>query len=491
MTEEQLTESRLTKLLNSSLRKHFENDFREKLTKTNMKNFSLNFSIVIFLLSFGILIRLLLAYYYRLEFYTGDALENIWLRDVKQNPLGYPVVGFNDFSYYYSSWVTAWYNDNWNPYIWVGAEFIHDSPLYIYSYTPFFLYFLAIFFRPNFHILWLAMPLIATDATCACLVFLILRKIVKGTKSIAISFFAGLVMALAPINLLYNSVYFLNPGPVSLLTLLAIYFAIDNKWWQCFFWLAIATLTKQNALFLTYPIFMMMLGNKMNRTSIKRAIGESLMNVLFFVILFIIGSMPWIIISPRYYIYHLAIPGKYLSLSTIVEDPGARCIPFSVALQSIGIKGWFLDIVAFGVNSMLLMLLMASIVSFILLWRSFTNKITKSGFLELITIYLVLSHLFLPRGVFKFYTAYFIPFIIIGFFNSITKISKNNIFLASGLLIVSIIIFGCNLWLIIIERIYFPLILFGLCIILSLLGITRVFLPINKGKQNLKSIYYH
>ncbi|NHJ38595.1 MAG: hypothetical protein FK731_01085, partial [Asgard group archaeon] len=434
MTEEQTTTSRLTKFLNSSLTNNFTKDFREKFNKINWNNFSLNFSIILFLLAFGILVRLLLAYYFRIEFYTGEAFANVWLRDVEVNPQGYLVFGFNDFSYYYSSWVTAWYNDDWNPYMWVGEEFIRDSPLYLYSYTPFFLYFLAIFYRSNIHIIWLAMPLITTDAACACLVFLILRKIVKGTKALSISFFAGLIMTLAPINLLYNGVYFLNPGPVTFLTLLAIYFAIDNKWWQCFFWLAIATLTKQNALFLTYPLFMMMLGEKVNRTSIKRAIGESFMIAFFFIFIFLWGSMPWLTISTKYYIYHIAIPGKYLSLSTIVEDPGARCIPFSVALQSIGFKGWFLDIIAFGVNSMLSMTLIASVISIIFLWRSSKNKLTKSAFLELITIYLITSHLFLPRGVFKFYTTYFIPFIIIGLIISISEIFKNNTSLIFGLI---------------------------------------------------------
>ncbi|NHK31408.1 MAG: hypothetical protein FK730_08660 [Asgard group archaeon] len=489
MTEEHLSETRLPKFFSSSFSKQFINDFREKFRKINRENFSFNLLIVMFLLSFGILVRLLLAYHFRLEFYTGDALENIWLRDVEPNPLGYPIVGFNDFSYYYRSWVSAWYNDQWNPYIWVGEEFIRDSPLYLYSYTPFFLYVLALFYRPSFHVLWLAFPLIASDAACASVVYLILRKTVKGTKSISISFFAGMFIALAPINLLYNGVYFLNPGPVSLFTLLAIYFVIDKKWWQCFFWLAIATLTKQNALFLTYPLFMMMLGSKISRKSIKRAFSESIMNALFFVIIFLLGSMPWIIISPKYYIYHLAIPGKYLSLSTIVEDPGARCIPFSVALQSIGIKGWILDIVAFGVNSMFLLIFSATIISILLLWRAYTNKLTKNGVLELITLYLILSHLFLPRGVFKFYTAYFIPFIAAVLINSITKISKNKIILPLSLILISALFFGSNLWLIIIDRVYFPLILFGLCIIIALLGLTRIYIQLNINKRLKKTNY--
>ncbi|NHJ47196.1 MAG: hypothetical protein FK733_05355 [Asgard group archaeon] len=473
---------RTTTLAKNSFSKRFTHDIQEKFSNKNWNAIATNLVVIAFLISFGILVRLLLAYYFKLEF-LRETSTSIWNRVVQKNPLDIPIGGFDDFSYYYEAWTTAWYDSNWYPYPWVDINIIRDSPLHIYSYTPFFLYILSIFYRPGSHILWLALPLVAADSACAGMVYLILRKLIKGSNSFALSFFGALLMILAPINLIYNGVYWLNPGPMTLFTLIAIYFAIDGKWWQCFFWLAIATMTKQNALFLAYPLFMAMLGSKLTKNSIKRAVTESIMNALLFCFIFVVGSFPWLFITPKYYIYHLAIPGKDLLLDTSVIDPEDLCIQFSVALQSIGISGWFLDIIAFGVNSMLLMIVTASVIAVYLLWSTYKNRLSKLGLIESITIYLILTHLFLPRGTFKFYTTYFIPFIIIALITSVDKLTNKKIFQAIGIIGISLLFFGSNIWLLIVERIYFPLIPFGICLIIGLLYIGRIIVNrINKNQ---------
>jgi hypothetical protein len=160
-------------------------------------------------------------------------------------------------------------------------------------------------------------------------------------------------------------------------------------------------------------------------------------------------------------------------LNTSIFDPADRAIQFSFVLQSIGISGWFLDIIAFGINSMLLMIVTASTITVILIWRAYKNKLTKLGIIEIITIYIILTHLFIPRGIFKFYTPFFIPFIIVTFITSVVGLSDKKILQTLGLIGISLLFFGSNVWLLKIERMYFPLILFGLCLIIGLLGIGR------------------
>ena len=354
------------------------------------------------------------------------------MRDVAFNPQGYQFHGFDDYSYYYVNWTKAWYEGDWYPYHW-GDRL--EDPLFNYSYPPLYLYFITLFWRPGMNTLWIAFPLILTDSLCAGMVYLIIKQFIKEDSSLSIALFGGFLMILAPLNIIYNGTYWLNPGPVTLITLIAIYFAIKKKWWQTFFWLGLATLTKQNALFLSYPLFLTMLGTKLSEKSTKKAIIESIMSGLLFVFILIVGSFPFVILSPKLYIFHNAIPGKALSLDSVIEEPYFKCINFAYALLQIGFGGIILDFFAFGVNSMLLFYLSSSLISLILLWRSYRNKLTNIGFVELITSYIILTHLFLPRGMFKFYTTYFTPFYLLAFLLSLVKMSKKDIILGINLTI--------------------------------------------------------
>jgi len=109
----------------------------------------------------------------------------------------------------------------------------------------------------NFNCIYLTPPsfLIANGWDFDEMLNLILKNIINNKHNRGIAIFGGVLMALAPINVIYDGIYWLNPGPVTLLTMIAFYFAIKKKWWQTFFWLALATMTKQNALFFAYPVF--------------------------------------------------------------------------------------------------------------------------------------------------------------------------------------------------------------------------------------------
>ncbi len=427
------------------------------------------FAIFIFLTCLGTLVRLLAAYHFRVH-YPLNYSPTIWERGVIFSPSDYfPLYGYADFDYYYVEWATAWFEDGWYPFTdWNGMTV--GDPLYYYSYPPIFLYFLLLIWRPGMSLIWLAMPMIVTDAACAGMVYLIVEKLVKKPGSKGIAFFAGMLMVLAPINIIYDGIYWLNPGPVILLTLICFYFIIDRKWWQVFFWLAIATMTKQNALFFTYPLFFVMLGEKVKEKGIKKASFESGANVILFISVCLLVSIPWIFITPIRYFGHMLFPGKMLTTEPIIGEPYiGQPMPFSYALYYYNIRGFIMDVIAFLVNSMLLMIVCASAIGVYLLWRSFKGKIDTIEIFELLAIYTIWTHLFMPRGVFKFYSTYYVPIILIAIISSVSYFKTKKIISAGLLSAVALIFMGFNIWHLVSIRYFLPILLFISSIVLLII----------------------
>ncbi|MHA1186151.1 MAG: hypothetical protein ACTSSK_04640 [Candidatus Heimdallarchaeota archaeon] len=269
----------------------------------------------------------------------------------------------------------------------------------------------------------------------------------------------------------------MNPGPVMLFTMLAFYFVVKKKWASAFLWLAIATMTKQNAMFFTYPIFFFMLGNKLQK--------ESLIIGLFIFVCFIC-AIPWIFINPANFLAHFIYPGKRIYLTSVIDIPEANgCIEFSYSLMKLGFRGWFLDFVAFGINSMLLMIASASVIAVVILWRSYKKKVDSIEFFEWMAVYMIVTHIFMPRGVFKFYSAYYMPLILIAIIGSLvyyTKKWKMSIISVGGS---SLLFIWFSLKYLNINRFYAPSLLFLLAlIILALLAIRMIFRTWQLRKEN-------
>ncbi|NHJ05281.1 MAG: hypothetical protein EAX90_10680 [Candidatus Heimdallarchaeota archaeon] len=449
--------------------KSFAISFSDWISKKDWKNISEKASSVLFLIAFGMLVRILFAYYFRVNFPSGED-ELIWNRDVLFNPNGKLFAGYTDFNHYYFNWVNFWYKDGWYPFTnW--QDTVSGDPWYYYSYPPIFLYFLVSIWRPGMADIWIAVPMILADAACAGLVYLILDEIFKGRKAIA--FLGGALMILAPVNIIYDGIYWLNPGPVTLLTLISFYYVVKRKWWQVFFWLAIATMTKQNALFLAYPIFMIMLGEKIHNKGIKKGSFESVLNVGLFLSVCLLISIPWIFITPIQYGVHMLFPGKFLQLNSSVESPPpGQPNTFSWALYFYNIRGFILDIVAFGINSMIFMIAAASIITIYLLWRSFRGKMDNIEFFEMIAIYMILTHIFMPRGVFKFYSAYYIPVILIALISSLMYYKEKYLIPIAITLIVTLFL-GFNIWHQTSHPYFLPILLFLMSVLLVVLHLIR------------------
>ncbi|MBN1329217.1 MAG: hypothetical protein JXA54_07065 [Candidatus Heimdallarchaeota archaeon] len=466
----------------------FTQDIKEKLKNKDWSAISFTSAIFIFLTSFAILVRLLFAFYYR-ETFSTDTNPIIWNRNVNFYPNGAYFAGYVDFSYYYKAWVDGWFTQGWYPFTDWHEAAEGDDPLDFYSYPPIFLYFLVSLWRPGLNDLWLALPMIIADAACAGMVYLIIKKMFKDEKYTFLAFIGGFLMTLSPINIIYDGVYWLNPGPVTLFTIISFYFLLKRKWRQTFFWLALATMTKQNALFFSYPLFFIMLGEKVHEKGVKRGAFESMMNAIYFVLVCLIISIPWIFITPLFYGVHMLYPGQMLRLDSYIKNPEPNhTVQFSWALNEIGVNESFTNFIAFALNSMLLMIVSSSIIAIPLLWRAFNNKLDDCEIFEVLAIYTIITHIFMPRGVYKFYSAYYMPIIIVALIGSLGFYGKHWITKLAFLTIGISLFFAFSFWHLLIPRELTPLILFLASIVIAFFaGIRGTFKQLNKHYQlNLK-----
>jgi len=471
-TNERQTNSRVV----LAFRSFWDRSLEKIKIKTSTENWSevgFTAAVIFALIALGMFIRVYLSFTIRDQYGFGSDI--IWNRWVPFN-IGVELRGFGDFRYYYVAWIKGWYENDWYPYQWSPP--FENNPLNAYSYPPVFLYFLIMIWRPGMTEFWMAFPMILADAACAGVVYLILKSIIKNEHASGIALFGGFLMAVAPINIIYDGLYWINPGPVTLLTLIAFYFATKSKWWQAFLWLAIATMTKQNALFFTYPMFMAMLGEKIRKKKIQEAVIESVMNALVFVFIILLLSVPWIFISPYQYGRHMLFPGRPIEIrfTPVIDEVGNDCVSFAWSLLALGFPSWIVGFASFGNYSMLFMILSASIISVFMMWRSYNKQSDGIEFYEWLSVYMIYSHIFMPRGVYKFYIAYFVPVILIALVGSLTNLMSKKSLLPISLIMAGTIFFGFNFWLLVIVRESVPFLLFMTTIVIGFFAMIRGYL---------------
>lgn len=92
----------------------------------------------------------------------------------------------------------------------------------------------------------------------------------------------------------------------------------------------------------------------------------------------------------------------------------------------------------------------------------------------------------MPRGVYKFYSAYYMPVILVALISTFTYYSKKSILTSASVLVAIGLFFGFSFWHLSIERYFTPSILFLACIIIGILAAIRgSFKLIMKGNLQL------
>lgn len=210
----------------------------------------------------------------------------------------------------------------------------------VYNYPPLFLYLLSLFAEVN--LAWFpAVPLVAFDILTVIPVYLISKRFLFQ-DSARIAFAVSLIWAANPINLFYNDLMWLNPGPTTFFLLMAVYYFLKKEWYFSAFMLAISTGFKQISV-LALPIFLALLwksrmsakplvdfrvdtGNGSELRSWAHSIGRAgrylanrlllgftlLKPLLYYLATFVgflvVISLPYLVTEPQNYFYSLQLP---------------------------------------------------------------------------------------------------------------------------------------------------------------------------------------
>ena len=126
----------------------------------------------------------------------------------------------------------------------------------VYNYPPLFLYMLSVLALDT--LAWFpAISLVLFDALTLIPVYLIVRDFLFPGNARA-AFAISLVWILNPINLFYNDLMWLNPGPTTFFLMVGLYFFLKQKWASSSISLAIATGFKQTAV-LIFPVLLVIM----------------------------------------------------------------------------------------------------------------------------------------------------------------------------------------------------------------------------------------
>ncbi len=337
------------------------------------------------------------------------------------NPEAYTWEIFPDAQTYYVEYLDAFKFEQWNPY-----NLDRGRPLSGYVYGPIFVYGLTLMsylvgiFFPGLSAsqkIWLSVqisPLIFDSITTVFIYCILLKKRKEGKRSkinMIYSYIAAIIFIFMPLVLFYNDTLYLNTYMFTTFTVISLYFLSRDKHKQSAMFLAIAILTKLNALFIA-PFWLVYVA----RNNLKKGIEF----LLVLVSAYLIFSLPWIILSPKMYFYQQFWPGKTGNTHFGIEDLYVlwSTTPFHAFLywaQETGSTFWS-DAAVFyrDLNAIYLpLLIFVAICCLVALLSGKNMKQNRSTFFSYTAMFTIGSHIFLSRGNYKYYDPFFIPFVVI------------------------------------------------------------------------------
>lgn len=333
----------------------------------------------------------------------NDVLIEVW-----------EIEAYIDASYYYEPYLYNFRFLNWNPY--AGGE----GPLDGYAYGPIFIYGLYLIslvvslFNPNMSrtilvsesVKWTH---IVFDSLCVIMLYLIIISLKafkeKKVKKHFVGFLGASSLMLMPINLLYVDSIYLNIPQMTLFTMIAFLLFIRERYKITAFILTIAWLSKQMPLFLLAPWFLIIWKKKDLRTALVDFL-------LTFLLTSFIISLPWMFVSPYEYFAKLFGPGKPLAILSL--DNAYRGSTVTLAHTFLYLGSESLAQFYKVINDYMIPFLLVYIVSLLITYfRGKEIGNDESLFTLHATWIILISHVFLSRGIFKYYDAFITPFIVL------------------------------------------------------------------------------
>ncbi|MCK5141385.1 MAG: hypothetical protein KAQ70_04260, partial [Candidatus Heimdallarchaeota archaeon] len=212
-------------------------------------------------------------------------------------------------------------------------------------------------------------------------------------------------LMLMPINLLYVDSLYLNIPQMTLFTMIAFLLFMRERYKITAFMLTIAWLSKQMPLFLLAPWFLIIWKKKDLRTALVDF-------VLTFLLTSFIISLPWIFVSPYGYFAKLFGPGKPLAILSLDNAYRGNTVTLAHSFLYLGSESLaqFYKVI----NDYMIPFLLIYIISLLITYFKGKEIGNDESLFTLHTTWIILiSHVFLSRGVFKYYDAFITPFIVL------------------------------------------------------------------------------
>jgi len=321
---------------------------------------------------------------------------------------------YGDADSYYREYLEAFKSGTWNPYK------RNTGRLDFYVYGPIFIYglwFISLFvgaFNPTNEISiltrntvkWTA---IVFDALTVMMLYIMVTelKVFKGRR-IAKHIFgilAACVLIFAPMNLYYIDAYYLNIPQMTFFTMVSVFLFMKEKYRFSAYFMTLAWLTKQMPLFLLIPMFLILMKKENGRFAVKKFLFP-------FLISSFLVSIPWIFITPHLYLIRIFGAGRPLYNLILGEAGRPYGVTLAHSFQHLGIEP--IAKFYFYINFPMIPFIFFYVLS-ILVSHFNAKKISEdeTNFVVYITWFFVLSHTFISRGLFKYYDAFFSPFLFL------------------------------------------------------------------------------
>lgn len=323
------------------------------------------------------------------------------------------VEAFTDFTYYYMNFVRAFVQGHL-PYT-EALYMIEGNQTYIYP--PLFVYILGIFYYipsellfPDIHgtaiilardiaFLRVGFAFLVFDiATCAVM-YVAARQL---TTHQIIPIVVMLLFALNPISLWWGNYLWLSTPIHTFFLVLGFFFMLRGNLRWAIVWVTVAALTKQTAALLIPMIWFL---------EYRQGLKQLIISVGITALVGVILSLPYLILYPTTYISALTGGmGPYW----FYDHPPSPTHPIPVSILAFVWPEPFKSLVFFLVfNSIpwIIGLTFFWLISFLI------SEQPRSEYLkQLLLVALLLSlvaHIFLPRGIYKFYLIALLPFLIL------------------------------------------------------------------------------
>ncbi|MHB8702425.1 MAG: hypothetical protein ACYC7D_15590 [Nitrososphaerales archaeon] len=291
------------------------------------------------------------------------------------------------------------------------TPFLNGSQAYslpiVYNYPPLFLYVLSAFAIIN--LIWVpAIPLVLLDALTVIPIYLIVKNYLsKGNSKLA--FAVCLAWVVNPLNLFYNDLMWLNPGPTTFFLITSVYFLLRGNYVFSSILLAISTGFKQTSVLL-FPIFILF------SLKFKGFTKELMYYILIYAGLLFLISLPYIYLNPQQYLWALQLPilgnppgtgsGTPTAFVYDLSQP-VRLTTFLGLIKFIDLKG--LAVASYSFLNYAVIAAYAGIIVYMLVTR---RKPTANDLLIYCLAALLVFDSFFGRGVYKYYFAALTPLAI-------------------------------------------------------------------------------